>query len=78
MSTDASGRQADLVLGCDGIRSVVRQALRTAGADVEQQRFAAPWWLVGWHHNSHVRCIFLMMSNLSGNGGNLDVWLKYG
>jgi len=44
MLTDASGHQADLVLGCDGIRSAVRQALRTAGADVEQQRFAAPWW----------------------------------
>lgn len=35
--------QADLVLGCDGIRSAVRTALRTAGADVEQKRFAVPW-----------------------------------
>jgi len=32
--------EADLVLGCDGIRSAVRTALRTAGADVEQKRFA--------------------------------------
>ena len=45
VETESGSRlgQADLVLGCDGIRSAVRTALRTAGADVEQKRFAVPW-----------------------------------